>query len=157
MGTPTLVCVWSCHNFSAPAGRPFRCVKSKKDYDGALNNEKGLNERVQEVEGEKKELEEINVKQADRIKQLETKLVESEMKAHRLRRERENFVVLCGQREVVRHKIIKEYLPTFVRQLHQSNEYKRSLGAVFSLAVANGWVDGISVNIKGDVVDRNNA
>ncbi|GJX26801.1 putative reverse transcriptase domain-containing protein [Tanacetum coccineum] len=25
MGTPTLVCVWSCPNFSAPAGRPFRC------------------------------------------------------------------------------------------------------------------------------------
>ncbi|GJY96892.1 hypothetical protein Tco_0513802 [Tanacetum coccineum] len=24
MGTPTLVCVWSCPNFSAPAGRPFR-------------------------------------------------------------------------------------------------------------------------------------
>ncbi|GJY78324.1 zinc knuckle CX2CX4HX4C containing protein [Tanacetum coccineum] len=23
-GTPTLVCVWSCPNFSAPAGRPFR-------------------------------------------------------------------------------------------------------------------------------------
>ncbi|GJW90841.1 hypothetical protein Tco_0168394 [Tanacetum coccineum] len=137
--------------FSAPAGRPFRCVKSKKDYDGALNNEKGLNERVQEVEGEKKELEEINVKQADRIKQLETKLVESEMKAHRLRQERENFVVLCGQREVVRHKIIKEYLPTFVRRLHQSNEYKRSLGAVFSLAVANGWVD---VSRHSDVVKR---
>ncbi|GJV45409.1 hypothetical protein Tco_1429945 [Tanacetum coccineum] len=26
MGTPTLVCVWSCPNFSAPAGRPFRCL-----------------------------------------------------------------------------------------------------------------------------------
>ncbi|GKA55883.1 putative reverse transcriptase domain-containing protein, partial [Tanacetum coccineum] len=26
MGTPTQVCVWSCPNFSALAGRPFRCV-----------------------------------------------------------------------------------------------------------------------------------
>ncbi|GKC50105.1 hypothetical protein Tco_1072850 [Tanacetum coccineum] len=26
MGTPTQVCVWSCPNFSAPAGRPFRGV-----------------------------------------------------------------------------------------------------------------------------------
>ncbi|GJT56337.1 hypothetical protein Tco_0991391 [Tanacetum coccineum] len=26
MGTPTHVCVWSCPNFSAPAGRPFWCV-----------------------------------------------------------------------------------------------------------------------------------
>ncbi|GKF02778.1 hypothetical protein Tco_0029701, partial [Tanacetum coccineum] len=29
MSTPTQVCVRSCPNFSAPAGRPFRCVKSK--------------------------------------------------------------------------------------------------------------------------------
>ncbi|GKD81292.1 hypothetical protein Tco_1348131 [Tanacetum coccineum] len=29
MGTPTQVCVWSFPNFSAPVGRPFRCVKSK--------------------------------------------------------------------------------------------------------------------------------
>ncbi|GJR24372.1 hypothetical protein Tco_0972899 [Tanacetum coccineum] len=29
MGTPTQVCVWSCPNFDALAGRPFRCVKSK--------------------------------------------------------------------------------------------------------------------------------
>ncbi|GKB38057.1 putative reverse transcriptase domain-containing protein, partial [Tanacetum coccineum] len=31
MGTPTLVYVWSCPNFSAPAGRPFKCVKRKKN------------------------------------------------------------------------------------------------------------------------------
>ncbi|GKB90703.1 reverse transcriptase domain-containing protein [Tanacetum coccineum] len=29
MGTPTQVCVWSCPNFSAPAGRPFRLGDSK--------------------------------------------------------------------------------------------------------------------------------
>ncbi|GJS19483.1 putative reverse transcriptase domain-containing protein [Tanacetum coccineum] len=28
MGTPTLVCVWSCPNFSAPAGRLFRCLSN---------------------------------------------------------------------------------------------------------------------------------
>ncbi|GKB08809.1 putative reverse transcriptase domain-containing protein [Tanacetum coccineum] len=27
-GTPTQVCVWSCPNFSAPAGRPFRALLS---------------------------------------------------------------------------------------------------------------------------------
>ncbi|GJR21438.1 putative reverse transcriptase domain-containing protein [Tanacetum coccineum] len=29
MGTATLICVLSCPNFSAPADRPFRCVKSR--------------------------------------------------------------------------------------------------------------------------------
>ncbi|GJV86025.1 hypothetical protein Tco_1525923 [Tanacetum coccineum] len=33
MGTPTQVCVRSCPNISAPAGRPFRCVKSKDPYE----------------------------------------------------------------------------------------------------------------------------
>ncbi|GJW19262.1 hypothetical protein Tco_0026698 [Tanacetum coccineum] len=32
MGTPTLVCVWSCPNFSAPAGRPFRCDEDTKSW-----------------------------------------------------------------------------------------------------------------------------
>ncbi|GKA22518.1 hypothetical protein Tco_0708480 [Tanacetum coccineum] len=26
MGTPTLVCVWSCPNLGAPTGRPFRYI-----------------------------------------------------------------------------------------------------------------------------------
>ncbi|GJX94224.1 retrovirus-related pol polyprotein from transposon TNT 1-94 [Tanacetum coccineum] len=33
MGTPTQVCVRSCPNISAPAGRPFRCVKVKYVID----------------------------------------------------------------------------------------------------------------------------
>ncbi|GJV23560.1 hypothetical protein Tco_1376255 [Tanacetum coccineum] len=33
MGTPTQVYVWSYPNFSASAGRPFRCVKSKKQLN----------------------------------------------------------------------------------------------------------------------------
>ncbi|GKB30693.1 putative reverse transcriptase domain-containing protein [Tanacetum coccineum] len=36
MGTPTQVCVWSCPNFSAPAGRPFRLVN-----EGNVGNQNG--------------------------------------------------------------------------------------------------------------------
>ncbi|GKD00840.1 hypothetical protein Tco_1171114, partial [Tanacetum coccineum] len=67
-------------------------------------------------------------------------------------KEREDFVVKCWQREIVRQKIVKEYLPTFVCRLHQSNEYKRSLGDVFSLAIAKGWVDDISIGRKEEDV-----
>ncbi|GJX37994.1 hypothetical protein Tco_0251297 [Tanacetum coccineum] len=45
MGTPTQVCVWSCPNFSAPAGRPFRIStpvyvdpKSSTQADGAQSS-----------------------------------------------------------------------------------------------------------------------
>ncbi|GJT54037.1 putative reverse transcriptase domain-containing protein [Tanacetum coccineum] len=37
MGTPTQVCVWSCPNFSAPTGRPFRSV------EGINGNVEGAN------------------------------------------------------------------------------------------------------------------
>ncbi|GJY20886.1 hypothetical protein Tco_0393452 [Tanacetum coccineum] len=98
-----------------------------KYYDGALNTKKGLNERVEEMEGEKKELEDLRV-------------------------DREKLVVECGNREMVRHRIINEYHPTFVRQLHQSAKYKRALGEVFSLAVGKGFIDGISIDGKeGDI------
>ncbi|GJY23897.1 hypothetical protein Tco_0397555, partial [Tanacetum coccineum] len=43
MGTPTLVCVWSCPNFSAPAGRPFstivHCVSNQR-YVIGIGSEK---------------------------------------------------------------------------------------------------------------------
>nr|GEW67636.1 hypothetical protein [Tanacetum cinerariifolium] len=49
-----------------------------KDHDGALNREKGLNKRVEELEGKKKGFEEVNTKQADQIKQLEEELKRKE-------------------------------------------------------------------------------
>ncbi|GKC35199.1 putative reverse transcriptase domain-containing protein, partial [Tanacetum coccineum] len=38
MGTPTLVCVWSCPNFSAPAGRPFRSSLSQPRPDAIIRS-----------------------------------------------------------------------------------------------------------------------
>ncbi|GJV93924.1 hypothetical protein Tco_1541737 [Tanacetum coccineum] len=117
-----------------------------KDYNGIVNTKKEVSKRVEELEVEKKELEEINGKQTDRIKQIKDELEKSVTKAHQLRKEREDFAVKCGHGEMVRQKIVREYIPTFVRRLRQSNEYKQSLGDVFSLALAKGWIDGISVN-----------
>nr|GEU37526.1 nucleotide-diphospho-sugar transferase [Tanacetum cinerariifolium] len=52
------------------------------------------------------------------------------------------------QGEIVRQNIVNQYLPTFMRRLHQSAEYKRSLGQVFTLAVGKGFIDGISIGRK---------
>ncbi|GJX36146.1 hypothetical protein Tco_0247703 [Tanacetum coccineum] len=84
-------------------------------------------ERVEELDKEKAETKEVCMKQADRIKQLEAEL---------------------KNREMVRRKIINDYLPTFVRRLHQSAEYKRSLGKAFNLAIRIGFIDGISIGRK---------
>nr|GEV16787.1 hypothetical protein [Tanacetum cinerariifolium] len=122
-----------------------------KDYDGALNHEKELNKRVKELEGDKKGLEEVNMEQADRIKHLEEELKKFE-DTHQLRVDREKYIVECGNREMVRRRIINEYLLTFVCRLHRSAEYKRSLGEVSSLAVGNGFINGVSTGRKDEDV-----
>ncbi|GKC12623.1 hypothetical protein Tco_1009405 [Tanacetum coccineum] len=113
--------------------------------DGALTREKGLQDRLEKLEEEKKEADQLNSTQADRIKQLEEALKQSEADAHQLRVEKERYAVEAGRGKMVRQRIINQYLPTFVHQLHQSAEYKRSLGEVFSLAVGKGFMDGISI------------
>ncbi|GJS17210.1 hypothetical protein Tco_0411682 [Tanacetum coccineum] len=116
-----------------------------KNYDGALTREKSLQDRLEELEEEKKEADNLNSSQADRIKQLEEALKQAEADAKQLRSEKVHYAVEAGKGEIVRQKIVNQYLPTFVRRLHQSAEYKRSLGQVFSLAVGKGFIDGISI------------
>nr|GEX93122.1 hypothetical protein [Tanacetum cinerariifolium] len=84
----------------------------------------------------------------DRIRQLEEALKQAEADAEQLRAEKVHFAVKAGKREIVRQKIVNQYLPTFVRWLHQSAEYNRSLGQVFTLAVGKGFIDGISIGRK---------
>ncbi|GKD85241.1 V-type proton ATPase subunit B2, partial [Tanacetum coccineum] len=119
--------------------------KLSKNYEGALNREKSLQDGLEELEEEKKEVDNLNSSQADHIKRLEEALKQAEADAEQLRSEKVRYAVEAGQGEIVRQKIINQYLPTFVRRLHQSAEYKRSLGQVFSLAVGKGFIEGISI------------
>nr|GEY63182.1 hypothetical protein [Tanacetum cinerariifolium] len=80
----------------------------------------------------------------DRVEELKKEKAETEG----LRVDMEKFVIECRNWEMVRRNIINEYLPTFERRLHQSAEYKRSLGDAFSLAIRKGFVDVISIGRK---------
>lgn len=95
------------------------------------------------AEGKNKELEVTNSQQAERIKDLEARLAASEKDRAQLAKEKEDFVVQCGEGEVARHRLIRDYFPTFVRRLLQSAEYKKSLSIPFNLAIDAGWVRGI--------------
>nr|GEX16960.1 hypothetical protein [Tanacetum cinerariifolium] len=60
----------------------------------------------------------------------------------------ERYAIEAGKGEMVRRQIINDYLLTFEHCLHQSNEYKQSLGEVFSLAICKGFIDRISIGRK---------
>nr|GEX73272.1 hypothetical protein [Tanacetum cinerariifolium] len=121
-----------------------------KNYDGAVTLEKGLQDILEELKEEKKEAGNLNSSQVDRIRQLEEALKQAEVDAEQLRAEKVHFAVEVGNGEIVRQKIMNQYLPTFVYRLHQSAEYKRSLGQVFTLAVGKGFIDDISIGRKED-------
>ncbi|GKC25035.1 hypothetical protein Tco_1027185 [Tanacetum coccineum] len=115
------------------------------DSNCATNVKEGMNKRIEELEREKKEWLKFGEEQVSRIKKLEVDLAELEKEAHQLRNEKEDFVVKCGQGEMVRQRLIHEYLPTFVRRLLQGVEYKGSLEETFSLPSATRWIKGISI------------
>nr|GEV44417.1 hypothetical protein [Tanacetum cinerariifolium] len=120
-------------------------ISNRRDTYQGQTREKGLQDRLEELKEEKKEAEQLNSLQADRIKQLKEALKQSKVDAQQLRIEKERYAVEAGRGEMVMQRIINKYLPTFVRRLHQSAEYKRSLGEVFSLAIGKGIMNGISI------------
>ncbi|GKD41798.1 hypothetical protein Tco_1262005 [Tanacetum coccineum] len=56
--------------------------QSAQHYDGALTREKSLQDRLEELEDEKKETDQLNTAKSDRIKQLEEALRQFEADAH---------------------------------------------------------------------------
>ncbi|GKE10053.1 hypothetical protein Tco_1413604 [Tanacetum coccineum] len=75
-----------------------------------------LQVRLEELEEEKKEADQLNSSQADRIKQLEEAFKQSKAGAHQLRIKKERYAVEAGRGEMVRQRIINQYLPTFARR-----------------------------------------
>ncbi|GKA43746.1 V-type proton ATPase subunit B2, partial [Tanacetum coccineum] len=112
-----LATVWSTYDEKTSAYDQL-----SKNYDGALTREKSLQDMVEELKEEKKDGEQLSAKQAERIEQLEEALRKSEADAYQLRLDRENYAVEAGKGEMVRRRITNDYLPTFMRWLHQSNE-----------------------------------
>ncbi|GJZ78084.1 hypothetical protein Tco_0642756 [Tanacetum coccineum] len=68
-----------------------------KNYDGALTREKSLQERVEELEKEKKNGEQLSTKQAERIENIKEALRQSEADAHQLRLDREKAMSTSGR------------------------------------------------------------
>nr|GEV66347.1 hypothetical protein [Tanacetum cinerariifolium] len=71
-----------------------------KNYDGALTQEKGLQDRLEELEEEKKEADQLNSSHANWIKQLEEALKQSEAGAQQLRVEKKRYAIEAAKDEM---------------------------------------------------------
>nr|GEW89003.1 hypothetical protein [Tanacetum cinerariifolium] len=57
----------------------------------------------------------------------------------------ERLTVNLSHAEIVRHNYVRQLLPTMVRRLFSSEEYKKRFSDVFNQAIAAGWSEGVEV------------
>ncbi|GKE46750.1 hypothetical protein Tco_1478008 [Tanacetum coccineum] len=104
------------------------------------------------AERERDELRAVNADQVSQIKELEAELarkdsalVFSDRVSNERAVENERLVSQLGYLEKEKIDSIGKLLPTVVRRLLNSHEYKESLSIPFNLAIQAGWAKGLAV------------
>ncbi|GJW11367.1 hypothetical protein Tco_1577194 [Tanacetum coccineum] len=121
----------------------------------------GCAEKLINAERERDELRAVNADQASHIKELEAELarkdsalVFSDRVSNERAVENERLVSKLGYLEKEKTDSIGKLLPTVVRRLLNSHEYKESLSIPFNLAIQAGWAKGLAVKrSEGDLMD----
>ncbi|GKE83602.1 hypothetical protein Tco_1557344, partial [Tanacetum coccineum] len=141
-------------------------VSTRTDFTHVSNLYNTLSNRYQQVRGEhagcavkladaereRDELRAVNADQASHIKELEAELARKDSAlvfSDRISNERavenERLVSQLGYLEKEKIDSIGKLLPTVVRRLLNSHEYKESLSIPFNLAIQAGWAKGLAV------------
>ncbi|GJW88841.1 hypothetical protein Tco_0164181 [Tanacetum coccineum] len=143
-----------------------KLVSTRMDFTHATNLYNTLSNRYQQVRGdhagcaeklitaerERDELRAIIADQVSQIKELEAELarkdsalVFSDRVSNERAVENEKLVSRLGYFEKEKIDSIGKLLPTVVKRLLNSHEYKESLSIPFNLAIQAGWAKGLAV------------
>ncbi|GJU39559.1 hypothetical protein Tco_1192516 [Tanacetum coccineum] len=121
-------------------------------YQQVRGEHAGCAEKLISAERERDELRAVNADQASHIKELEAELarkdsalVFSDRVSNERAVENERLVSKLGYLEKEKTDSIGKLLPTVVRRLLNSHEYKESLSIPFNLAIQAGWAKGLAV------------
>ncbi|GKB29096.1 hypothetical protein Tco_0868497 [Tanacetum coccineum] len=121
-------------------------------YQQVRGEHAGCAEKLINAERERDELRAVNADQTSQIKELEAELarkdsalVFSDRVSNERAVENERLVSKLGYLEKEKADSIGKLLPTVVRRLLNSHEYKESLSIPFNLAIQAGWAKGLAV------------
>ncbi|GJX33181.1 hypothetical protein Tco_0243036, partial [Tanacetum coccineum] len=121
-------------------------------YQQVRGEHAGCAEKLTTTERERDELRAVNADQVSQIKELEAELarkdsalVFSDRVSNERAVENEKLVSRLGYLEKEKTDSIGKLLPTVVRRLLNSHEYKESLSIPFNLAIQAGWAKGLAV------------
>nr|GEU49918.1 hypothetical protein [Tanacetum cinerariifolium] len=126
-------------------GDPFIVdVALKNEHEGCAGKLKGLENRNREMsQANKDQVLQINELEAA-LAQKDSALVYAERINADQAQEKERLVSQVGRAEMEKFDCIRKLLPTVVKRLLQSHEYKRSLSEPFNLAIQVGWGKGLA-------------
>ncbi|GKA25568.1 hypothetical protein Tco_0711677, partial [Tanacetum coccineum] len=121
-------------------------------YQQVRGEHVGCAEKLVDAERERDELRAVNADQASHIKELEAELTKkdsalvfSDWISNERAVENERLVSQLGFLEKEKIDSIGKLLPTVVRRLLNSHEYKESLSVPFNLAIQVGWAKGLAM------------
>ncbi|GKB69512.1 hypothetical protein Tco_0930924 [Tanacetum coccineum] len=121
-------------------------------YQQVRGEHAGCAEKLTTAERERDELRAVNADQVSQIKELEAELarkdsalVFSDRVSNERAVENEKLVSKLGYFEKEKIDSIRKLLPTVVRRLLDSHEYKESLSVPFNLAIQAGWAKGLAI------------
>ncbi|GKD95552.1 hypothetical protein Tco_1379449 [Tanacetum coccineum] len=121
-------------------------------YQQVRGEHAGCAEKLVNAERERDELRAVNADQVSQIKELEAELarkdsalVFSDRVSNERAVENEKLVSKLGYFEKEKIDSIGKLLPTVVRRLLNSHEYKESLSIPFNLAIQAGWAKGLAM------------
>ncbi|GJU18677.1 hypothetical protein Tco_1146643 [Tanacetum coccineum] len=121
-------------------------------YQQVRGEHAGCAEKLVNAERERDELRAVNAGQVSQIKELEAELAKkdsalvfSDRVSNERAAENEKLVSKLGYFEKEKIDSIGKLLPTVVRRLLNSHEYKESLSIPFNLAIQAGWAKGLAM------------
>lgn len=120
--------------------------KLDSDLKTSAGREKDLEEEVDRVTRDRNEWRETSSAQAEKIRKLESELAVKDQSLAAMQVENGKLVAEVAQSEVVKQNAVRMLLPSAVRRLFGSVEYKKSMAKVYSLTYQAGFVTGAKVN-----------
>ncbi|GJY73347.1 hypothetical protein Tco_0477778 [Tanacetum coccineum] len=137
---------WKLREEHAQCSEGLAVVRAERDSLMATNAEQAL--RIKELEQQLKNADEVH---SSAVKDLENQLAQKDsalVYAERISGERlsenEGLKAQLDFAQKEKTKAVRELLPTVVKRLLQSHEYKQSLSVPFNFALQTGWGQGLA-------------
>nr|GEU68637.1 hypothetical protein [Tanacetum cinerariifolium] len=122
--------------------------RERELMDGLKDMDKETDNRIKTTSDQFKGIKKLEEDIRPKSKQLS----DAEERVMVLDKEKTELVVKLAQAKMVRHKVIRVFVPAIVSRLHSSVEYHKSLVVHIGLCFTTGWLGGLGLGCKEEEI-----